>query len=224
VLCGDGNLYWSGGMRWAFAEALQEDFDYYFWLNDDTFLESGAIALLVATHRQMIEQGNDRAIIAGSLRDPDSGRLTYGGVARFSRIHPLKFRLIPPVDIPLSCDTANGNAVLIPRSVTRIVGNISPSFTHGMGDFDYSLRARAAGCSVWIAPGFIGTCRRNEVKDTFLDSGLSLRQRLRKMLTMKGLPAREYRYFAHTHGGPLWPLLWGLPYLRITMKSLFRRK
>ena len=55
----------------------------------------------------------------------------------------------------------SGNATLISREVVRRVGNIDPAFVQLMGDFDYGLRARAAGCSVWIAPGTVGTCASN---------------------------------------------------------------
>lgn len=220
LLHGNGNLYWSGGMRWAFAEALDEDFDYYFWLNDDTFLCPDALARLVATHHELAERGEDRSIIVGSLRDPDCGHITYGGVIRSSRIHPLKFRLLPPADKPLSCEAFNGNAVLLPRSVTRIAGNISSPFTHGLGDFDYGLRARKLGCFLWISPGFVGTCRRNGTENTFFDSGLPWGERMRKMLNTKGLPPREYGCFARMHGGIFWPVFWVLPYIRITLQSL----
>jgi GT2 family glycosyltransferase len=224
IFCGEGSLFWSGGMRWAFAEALKEDFDYYFWLNDDTLLDAGALNRLIATHRGLAAQGDDRCIVVGSLRDPDSGRLTYGGVVHSSRIHRLKFKTLPPVDKPQSCDTANGNALLIPGSVARITGNLNPSFTHSMGDFDYGLRARKLGCSLWIAPGFAGTCRRNETTNTWLDPRLSFANRWEKAMSVKGLPAREWRCFARAHGGILWPLLWTLPYIRISLQSLLPSK
>lgn len=224
ILYGNGSLFWSGGMRWAFAEALKESFDYYFWLNDDSLLDPGALANLVATHLRLAEQGKDCSIIAGSLRDPDTGQPTYGGVVRCSRIHPLKFRLLAPAAEPLRCDTMNGNAVLIPRSVASIAGNISSSFTHSMGDFDYGLRARNLGGGVWIAPGFVGTCRKNATANTWSDPQLRLRERFKKALSIKGLPAREYRLFARAHGGVLWPILWLLPYIRIILLPLrFRR-
>jgi GT2 family glycosyltransferase len=220
ILDGDGSLFWSGGMRWAFAEALKEDFDYNFWLNDDSFLDPSAINLMIATHRRLAARGDKRSIVVGSMRDPDSGHLTYGGEVRNSRIHPLKFKLLPPADVPLECDTFNGNAVLIPREVANIAGNISSSFTHSMGDTDYGLRARKLGCSLWIAPGFVGSCSCNDVKNTFLDANLPLRERLRKMLTMKGLPAREYFRFARAHGGLFWWVFGGLPYMRVMLQSL----
>jgi hypothetical protein len=36
VLGGDGSLFWNGGMRLAYADAMRSDFDYYLWLNGDT--------------------------------------------------------------------------------------------------------------------------------------------------------------------------------------------
>ncbi len=30
------NLFWNGGMRGAFSEAMKDNPDYYLWLNDDT--------------------------------------------------------------------------------------------------------------------------------------------------------------------------------------------
>ena len=38
ILAGDGSLYWAGGMRMAWKFAMQEDYDYYLWLNDDTHI------------------------------------------------------------------------------------------------------------------------------------------------------------------------------------------
>src|SRR5437899_4628819 len=36
ILTGDGNLFWCGGMRWAFDQAIKNNYYFYFWLNDDT--------------------------------------------------------------------------------------------------------------------------------------------------------------------------------------------
>src|SRR6476619_4525822 len=42
ILQGNGNLFWVGGMHLAFNEAIKNQYDYYLWLNDDTFLEPNA--------------------------------------------------------------------------------------------------------------------------------------------------------------------------------------
>lgn len=223
VLPGDGSLFWSGGMRWAFGEALSEGFEYYLWLNDDTLLRPDALRMLLATCDLLTARGLTRLIVVGSTDDPDTGETTYGGVARSTRLHPLKFRLLEPASCPQPCATMNGNVVLVSRSAAESVGNISPVFSHSIGDFDYGLRARKLGCAIWAAPGYAGSCRRNSVKNTWKDSSLSLPESIRRLTSVKGLPMGPYRHFAKTHGGPLWPLLWLMPYIHAVASLLVKR-
>lgn len=217
VVPGNGDLFWCGGMRLAFDVALKEDFDFYFWLNDDTLLEDNAIARLLATYQSISASGHENAIVAGSARDPKTGMHTYGGVVRSSRIHPIKYRLLEPEDRPIQCDTMNGNCVLIPRAVVARVHNLSAEFQHALGDFDYGLRARKAGCTVWIAPGFMGTCAWNDITGGFLDTRSPLRKRWQHMMSNKGLPPGEYLTYARRHAGKLWPFFWILPYLKVVL-------
>jgi GT2 family glycosyltransferase len=223
VLPGDGSLFWSGGMRWAYDEALAEGFEYYFWLNDDTLLRPDALRTLLATCDLLTARGLSRLIVVGSTDDPDTGETTYGGVVRTTRLHPLKFRLLEPASCPQPCATMNGNVVLVSRSAAETVGNISPDFSHSMGDFDYGLCARKLGCAIWAAPGYAGSCRRNGVKNTWKDSSLRLRESIRRLTSVKGLPMGPYRHFAKAHGGPLWPLFWLMPYMHAVVSLLVKR-
>ena len=44
IIQGNGNLYWNRGMRLAWETAASKNkYDYYLWLNDDTFLKPNAI-------------------------------------------------------------------------------------------------------------------------------------------------------------------------------------
>lgn len=219
LLHGDGSLFWCGGMRAAFAAALREDFDFYLWLNDDTVLDGDALDRLFGTYRAA---GAEKTIVAGSTRDANTGELTYGGAVRSSRFHPLKFRLLEPADHPLRCDTVNGNVVLIPRAVAAVTGNLR-QFRHAMADYDYGLRARAAGCSIYLAPGTVGTCSRNADSGTFRDARLPLGRRWQQLMSDKGLPPGDYLRYARRHAGPLWPLYWAMPYFRIVLDSVLRR-
>ena len=54
ILQGDGSLFWNGGMRKAFAEALKQDYDYYLWLNDDTVLYPEAMPRDLFTPSELI--------------------------------------------------------------------------------------------------------------------------------------------------------------------------
>jgi GT2 family glycosyltransferase len=105
--------------------------------------------------------------------------------------------------------------VLIPRSVYSVVGNVDGRFTHAMGDFDYGLRARAAGCRVFLAPGHVGTCSVNPRFGTYRDGTLSRAERLRRSALTKGLPFTEWAELCRRHGGPFWPALAISPYARI---------
>ena len=132
-------------MRQAFAAAIVGDYDHYLWLNDDVYLDDGALAVLLDTERRLCQRG-EAVIVVGSTRDPQTGELTYGGVVHPHRWRPLRSELVEPGDAPRPCDTMNGQVVLISRAVVQRIGNIDPAFVQQMGDFDYGLRARAAGC------------------------------------------------------------------------------
>ncbi|MEQ9000324.1 MAG: glycosyltransferase family 2 protein [Coleofasciculus sp. B1-GNL1-01] len=222
ILPGDGNLYWNRGMHKAFAEALKHDYDYYLWLNDDTVLYPEAIASLLTTSHHLAAQGEDKAIVVGSMAHPETGKLTYGGLARNSWWHPFKYKLVEPGKDPQPVDTMNGNCVLIPRSVVQAVGNLNPAFTHSIGDIDYGLRAQQQGCTVWVAPGYTGKCQTNPPQaHAWLAPELTLRQRWQKANQIKGFPPAESKVFCQRHANRLWFFFWILPYVRLVSISIF---
>ncbi|HEY9901499.1 MAG TPA: glycosyltransferase family 2 protein [Candidatus Sericytochromatia bacterium] len=228
ILQGTGSLFWNGGMRQAFAEALKHDYDYYLWLNDDTILYPNALATLLETSQSLQQQGEHRAIVTGSTCDSDTKALTYGGVVRRSPWRPLKFDLVEPGEQVKHCDTINGNCVLIPRAVVQVVGNLDPAFTHYAGDWDYGLRARQQGCTAWVAPGYVGTCSQNYQPGKMENSQVQLSEGLKKIAQPKGLaireqtlhPLGEWKIFAQRYAGLLWPIYWLIPYRRLLWSSL----
>lgn len=214
VLKGNGLLYWSGGMRMAFAEAMRTDFDFYLWLNDDTHLFSYAIDRMLESALQL-EQRGENAVVTGSTCDPVQQRWTYGGFRRHLSRRGLQFLPVPPLPHEMQqCDTMNGNCTLIPRAVARVVGNLDPIFSHGLGDFDYGLRARARGHTIYLAPGFVGTCAGNSITGTWKDKSASFSQRWRHLTSPKGLPFKEWLIYTHRHFGALWPLYAVSPYIK----------
>jgi GT2 family glycosyltransferase/glycosyltransferase involved in cell wall biosynthesis len=212
---GSGDLFWGGGMRLAFTRAVPARPDYLLWLNDDVALDADALERLLVTYAALCAERQPLSVVVGSTRDPQTGATTYGGVRRTSRLRRMAFALVAPTDTPQSCDTMNGNVVLIPRSVYSVMGNMDERFTHAGGDTDYGLRARSAGCQVFLAPGHVGTCSVNPRAGTFRDETLSRRERLRRVTSPKGLPIAEWAALCRRHGGPLWPVLALSPYVRI---------
>ncbi|MCL1469338.1 glycosyltransferase family 2 protein [Argonema antarcticum] len=219
LLEADGNLFWGGGMRLAFAEASKIGYNYYVWLNDDIELSANALSHLLETHRYLKETGKPDSIVVGSLRDRTTGKITYGGRVRLKKWRPLKFELLEPGEKPLECDTMNGNCVLIPRAVAENVGSVDPVLTHRRGDFDYGLRAGKLGCSIWVASGYVGTCSRNPIIGTWMDANLPLSDRLKKLNNPKELSSKEWTLYAKRYGGPVWFLYWLSPYLNLFISS-----
>jgi GT2 family glycosyltransferase len=109
----------------------------------------------------------------------------------------------------------NGNCVLIPSAVANIVGNLEPAFVHAMGDIDYGLRVGQAGFPIMVLPGFIGVCAHNSIDNTFMDMRLSLGERWKKIMSLKGLPPSQWYVLTRRHAGLLWPLLFVWPYVKV---------
>jgi GT2 family glycosyltransferase len=214
ILKGNGSLFWVGGMRLAFAEALQNDYDYYLWLNDDTILESDVLERLLDIHLNLSNHNNPNSIIVGSTKDPQTGKSTYGGAVRSKRWYSNKFEFLEPNEHLQECDTMYGNCVLIPRSVAIQVGNIDIAFIHSLGDLDYGLRASKLGCSIWVAPGYVGHCSKNSVTGSWVDTNLSVMARLKKVSQIKNFPIKAWTVFTRRHSGPFWFFFWFLPYIR----------
>ena len=220
MLHGDGQLYWNGAMRHAFAAAIDGDYDYYLWMNDDTVLGDRGLATLVDTARQLRERGDEAVVVAGSTTHPDTGELIYGGVVHPHRWRPLRSELVEPGDAPRPCDTMNGNATLVSRTVVQRVGNLDPAFVQQMGDFDYGLRARAAGCSVWVAPGTVGTCASNPLRRT---DERPLGEELRQLWSLKELKPGPWAVYSRRWAGKLWPMYWLSPYVRGGIRLVLQR-
>ena len=221
LLEGDGSLFWNRGMHKAFSAALEDSFDYVLWLNDDTFLYPDALSTMLSLHRERSEQGEDATIVAASTRDPETGEFTYGGYrVKRGLLNPLDLELIVPRSEPQRCDTFCGNCVLIPKSVVDVIGNMDPAYQHRWGDVDYGLRAARAGCHSWIPAGYQGECGANPNADRWRLPGMGFRERIAELHSLKGLGKSDWLRYARLHGGPLWPLLWVRPYLRIALASL----
>jgi GT2 family glycosyltransferase len=213
VIESSGNLYWCGGMRLAWNAAMNKDFDYYLWLNDDTLLLPDALTTLLGSINAEMGKNNNCGIIVGSTFNPATGALTYGGCIQ-SKEKSFDFTPVVPSGSIEPCDTFNGNCVLISSGAFRELGNLSPEFTHAMGDTDYGLRAKGKNIPMWVAPEYIGTCSNNP-KEPWMDNDLSLRKRIRNLNNPKGLPPKEWAILCKRHTGWRWPCNVMKVYLRV---------
>ncbi len=214
ILQGNGKLFWAGGMRLAFAQAIEKDYDYYLWLNDDTILEVDAIERLFRVHQKLLEQSHENLIVVGTTKDVFTGKASYGGSIKSQKWYSNKYDFLGCTEYIEECDTFFANCVLIPGSVVQKVGNIDAAFIHSMGDTDYGLRARHKGCSIWVAPGYVGSCSKNSVRNSWVDTKLTILERLKKAVHIKAFPIKPWTVFCRRHSGFFWFVYWILPYVR----------
>lgn len=224
VVKGDGSLFWNGGMRRAIEIASDANPDFLLWLNDDTLIDNDALAKLFAAYKATAD-ASEATIVVGAIRDSQfSHGTTYGGLHRARWFQRTKWSRLPESESIQTCETMNGNCVLIPRLVLSRVGNLAPDFTHSMGDLDYGLRARALACLLVVPPGTVGTCSRNSTSGTFEDKNSSFSARWKHLVSVKGLPPREWAIFTRRHAGPLWWMYWGWPYVRLALSAVLPQR
>lgn len=207
IVKGNGNLFWNRAMFVAWQEAAKTDYDFYLWLNDDTFVYSNMIDKLL---KSSYEKDN-KAIIVGATQSCDHKQLTYGG--------RLDDRSIPKPNGELTeVSYFNGNIVLVPKSVFQKLGNLDYYFTHSKGDFDYGMRAKRNGIKIYQVGEILGECDLHESLDKWCDPAVPFRQRWKALQRPNGMPPKETYYFEKKHYGVLIALF---HYVTIYLRCFF---
>ena len=152
IIKGNGNLYWSGGMRKAWQAAIDSgvEYDYFLWFNDDAQIFKDAF--LTIFHDEIVCGGN--VILTGAFCDM-AGKPSYGGKTK-SRVVIAPDGNVQPVEL------MNGTFVLIPKEIYAEIGINSELFRHGFGDYDYGLRAKRKGLGVFLTHKYVGSTERHD--------------------------------------------------------------
>ena len=209
LLQGSGSLFWAGGMRNSWGEAIKHDFDSYLLLNDDTVLKPDALSQLVNC-----ADGHPNAICIGSTVDT-SGNISYGGRKLYDPHKVQSFSVYSDTDA-VECDMANANIMLVPREVVKSIGILSGSYTHSIADFDYTIRAKKAGFKSFVVPGILGYCI-DDHGNNWKSANVSLSDRIKYLKSPKGLAYSEYLYFIRRH----FPQHLPAAFIKLWMKTLF---
>lgn len=189
VTAGNGQLYWGGGMRqaWNLAKSKGE-YDFFLWLNDDTFILPNGLRQLWEDYWRISEP----ALVVGACALPGTKTFSYGGHGDPSPI--------PPSGKPQKVKYVNGNLVLIPSEIEKKVGPISAAYTHYLGDIDYAMRVRQAGYPCFSSSTYLAECDTNELPN-WADPKLPLSRRWKIAHHIKGLALNEYVFFKSYHYG-----------------------
>ena len=153
LISGNGNLFWGRGMIMSWKEASKKrDYDYYVWVNDDSFLFKESLSTLVKS--ALITK--NQAIISGALASENESKTSYGGKI----YHDGDF--LDPNGQLQEFNFLNGNFVIVSKSIFKEIGTLDYHYKHGMGDYDYGLRAKKAGFNLLLTNDYVGTCERHD--------------------------------------------------------------
>ena len=193
LIRGNGDLFWSRGMNYAWRSAYShKEYDFYIWLNDDVFLYDIAFKELFECSRL----NNDNAVISGIIQGKRSGNVIYGG---FDNQH----RLIAPTGRMEIISNLNGNFVLIPKNVFNTVGFIDPVYHHDIGDVDYGLMAKEKGIAVLTTRCFVASSEESlkSKNSRIRKDGVSILERFKRLKSPLGAPLRIHFHFIRKHYG-----------------------
>lgn len=216
IIKGSGQLYWAGGMRTAWREALKqkEKFDYYLLVNDDTFLFKNALKNLFEDKKRV----GENAILVGSIKDPVTGNFSYGGRLLKNKYNISSTILLPNNTSPQLCDFGNGNLMLVPAAVVDRIGILSDRFTHGLADIEYTTKAKKANIPSYISSVYLGECKNDF--DPIKKKRLSLKQRVEFLYSVKGFSYKEYLYFIRSYFPFYLPQAWLSLWVKTILPSM----
>lgn len=191
IIHAKGDLFWNRGMWTAWdAAAKAKDYDFYLWLNDDTFVYDNMLKVLI----EAALETKEKAIVVGATESTDHSEITYGGRLKDGKIPPPNGRLV-------KVNHFNGNIVLIPQAVYQALGNLDPYFTHSKGDFDYGLRAKKVGVDIYQAGEVLGGCDAHPTLDKWCNPDVPLAQRWKMLNRPNGMPPKETFLLEKRHIG-----------------------
>lgn len=220
LIKGSGNLFWAGGMRLAWETALKNhDFNYFLLLNDDVILFPdyfSNIQLIINT------PNSDNSLYSAATIDQETNEITYGAL-KVKRKYPFpKYEKLYPNGQLQECDMTNANILLVSCKITKTIGILDSRYTHGIADYDYSLRARKAGFSAYLLPKVHGFCS-DDHGNNWAPSSHSIKQRIQYLKSPKGLAYKEYLFYIKRHFPLYLPIAFCLLWLKTFFPSLWNK-
>lgn len=177
ILQGSGQLYWAGGMRFAWKEAMKrhKEWDFYLLLNDDTILLPDCFKQLIEAHEYAIKHYGKSGIYSGICCDVENKtETTYGGDVWENRL-TARSRRLAPIGTPQVCDMTNANILLVSKKIVDKIGIFYEGYQHASADYDYSIQVKKNGFPVMVTSGYCGVCSFDH------DSQSDLAEKIKRM-------------------------------------------
>jgi len=198
ILSGTGLLYWAGGMRNSWNEALKIHYDGYLLLNDDTYLNKEAFDELFSMQKFSIKEFKTEGIYCGITCESINEQTTYGGRIIVSSFFYTSKSLHPNGNFQ-SCDLGNANIMYVPQSVVNKIGILDKNYIHGMADYDYTLKAKNKKIPVLVSSKYIGICENDHSDKYVLFRNKNLIQRIKFLNNPLNLAFTDNLYYMRKH-------------------------
>lgn len=214
IIEGDGNLFWNRGMYRAWEEASRcYDYDFYLWLNDDTLLFEDVLLSMI----QEAKENPDSVIVGSTHSTSDPKLITYGGLLNGRKLHPN--------GLLQRCETFNGNIVLIPKSIFKLIGNLDYTYVHSIGDVDYGWMVTRAKKAIFVSCNYRGVCDSNSQKRKWMRPEIPLKERWKNYHSPLGYsPPKEFFHFNRKNFGLVKAvLIWTSNHMRLFFPSLWTK-
>lgn len=190
----ENGLFWAGGMRkvWNLASTNRK-YDLFWLLNDDTRLYNHALKEGIEAHLFSIQEYGKGGVYTESILCPIKRKLSYGGRKLVKWRHS-KSILLQPNDQYQAIDLGNANSMFVSKDVFNAIGGFCEYCTHGIADYDYTLRTAQAGFPCIITPSYCGECE-DDHGNNWKSADVPLVSRIKYLYSPKGLAYKEYMIY-----------------------------
>lgn len=217
IIEGNGSLYWAGGMRLAWNQAIEtNNFQAFLLINDDVELKKYFLIDLIETDKYAVAEFGKKGIYSGATIDKNSNEISYGGLKIIRNHFILKTKKVIPSRTPQHCDMTNANILWVSDEVVKQIGIFDDKFIHGIADYDYSLQANKNNFPVLLAPNSGGFCS-DDHGNNWKTSIAKYKERLIYLKSPTGLAYKQYLYFIKKN----FPLFLPYSFTMLWMKTLF---
>lgn len=220
ILKGTGDLYWAGGMRNSWKEAIKGGYDAYLLLNDDTDVYPNLFDAIQQTHAFSLSNYGIGGVYVGTTIDAETKKVSYGGSVFINRFLATSKRL-DPQGKPIPCELGNANIMWVSKNVVDEVGILSEGYVHGLADYDYTLKAVQKNIPSLIMPGVVGECV-NDHKDPYQRFfKLPLKERYKMLYNPIGFDFVSQAHHMKKHFPIRYPLFLTAGYFKVVFPKLY---
>ena len=222
ILKGSGDLYWSGGMRNSWKEAIKDTHDYYLLLNDDSNVMDNVFEQLFLAEEYCLKTFGKEGIYVGFTRDPITKDISYGAKVIVNRFL-YKVHELVPTGTSQECVLGNANIMLVPKVVVDQIGVLSEGYIHAKGDYDYTLKARKHDIPVLTTGEFCGECTYDKVDIYAKYHMKSFKKRIEILYNPVGLDFRSNLTYMKSHFPFRLPFFYVTAWIKVIFPTVYTK-